>query len=76
MSDSEVLKIYRPTLPRATTVLGTINGFVHTSVLVNSIQRTQEQYVDDIRKTIAVFPDYSWELRHTVEQAPWLEVRT
>jgi predicted ester cyclase len=42
------------------------------AVLVNGIQRTREQYVDDIRMTIAVFPDYVWELRHTVEQAPWL----
>jgi predicted ester cyclase len=52
----------------------TIADFVHSAVLVNGIQRTREQYVDDIRKTIAVFPDYVWELRHTVEQPPWLAV--
>jgi predicted ester cyclase len=52
----------------------TIADFVYSSVLVNGIPRTREQYVDDIRKTIAVFPDYVWELRHVVEQPPWLAV--
>jgi predicted ester cyclase len=52
----------------------TIPAFVCPSVLVNGVQRSRAQYVDDIRKTIAVFPDYTWELRHIVEQAPWLAV--
>ncbi|WP_328475021.1 ester cyclase [Actinoplanes sp. NBC_00393] len=52
----------------------TIAEFLHPSVLVNGIPRTREQYVDDIRKTIAVFPDYAWQLRHVVQQPPWLAV--
>ncbi|WP_433380156.1 ester cyclase [Actinoplanes sp. CA-142083] len=52
----------------------TVAGFVHAAVLVNGVQRTRDQYVDDIRKTIAVFPDYTWEIRHVVERAPWLAV--
>jgi predicted ester cyclase len=51
-----------------------IAGFVHSLVLVNGAERTREQYVDDIRKTVAVFPDYVWEIRHVVEQPPWLAV--
>jgi predicted ester cyclase len=75
MSDSKILEMYTVYLAacnsRAWEILG---GFVHSSVLVNGIQRTREQYVDDIRKTITVFPDYVWEVRHTVEQTPWLAV--
>jgi predicted ester cyclase len=75
MSDSEVLQMYTAYLTACNDrAWETIAGFVHSSVLVNGIQRTREEYVDDIRKTIAVFPDYAWELRHTVEQTPWLAV--
>jgi len=52
----------------------TIAGFVHSAILVNGDQRTREQYVEDIKRTVAVFPDYTWELRHSVEQPPWLAV--
>jgi predicted ester cyclase len=73
MSDGEMLEMYRAYLAacndRAWEVVA---GFLHSSMLVNGIRRTREQYVDDIRKTIAVFPDYSWELQHVVEQSPWL----
>jgi predicted ester cyclase len=51
-----------------------IGGFVHSSMLVNGVHRTRDEYVDDIRKTVAVFPDYAWEIRRTVEQPPWLAV--
>jgi predicted ester cyclase len=51
-----------------------IGGFVHPSVLVNGVRRTRSQYVDDIRRTVAVFPDYVWDIRHVVEQDPWLAV--
>jgi predicted ester cyclase len=75
MSDSEILRMYVAYLAACNDRdWETIAGCVHSSVLVNGIQRTQEEYLDDIRKTIAVFPDYAWELRHTVEQAPWLAV--
>ncbi|WP_433306556.1 ester cyclase [Actinoplanes sp. CA-030573] len=72
----------RETLERYTAYLAACNdrdwaavaGFVHSAVLVNGVRRTREQYVDDIRKTVAVFPDYTWEIRHVVRQAPWLAV--
>jgi len=51
-----------------------IGGFVHRSVLVNGVRRTREEYVADIRRTVAVFPDYAWEVRHVVEQPPWFAV--
>ena len=75
MSDGKILEMYTAYLAACNNrAWETIAGFLHSSVLVNGIQRTREQYVNDIRKTIAVFPDYAWELRHTVEQAPWLAV--
>jgi predicted ester cyclase len=75
MSDGKLLDMYAAYLAACNNrAWETIAGFVHSSVLVNGVQRTREQYVDDIRKTVAVFPDYAWELRHTVEQPPWLAV--
>jgi predicted ester cyclase len=75
VSDSEILEVYKAYLAACNSrAWETIAGFVHSSVLVNGSQRTREQYVDDIRKTVAVFPDYVWEIRHVVAQAPWLAV--
>jgi aspartyl-tRNA synthetase len=75
MSDGKILEMYTAYLAACNDrAWETIAGFVHSSVLVNGVQRTREQYVDDIRKTIAVFPDYTWELRHVVEESPWIAV--
>jgi len=75
MSDAAILEMYTAYLAACNNrAWRTIAGFVHSAVLVNGVQLTREQYVDDIRKTVAVFPDYVWELRHVVEQAPWLAV--
>jgi predicted ester cyclase len=75
MSDCKIVEMYAAYLAACNDrAWETIADFVHPSVLVNGIQRTREQYVDDIRKTIAVFPDYAWELRHMVEQRPWIAV--
>jgi predicted ester cyclase len=75
MNDGKILEMYTAYLAACNNRdWETIAGFVHSWVLVNGIQRTREQYVDDIKKTVAVFPDYVWELRHTVEQQPWLAV--
>jgi predicted ester cyclase len=51
-----------------------VAGFVQPVVLVNGVERNTAQYVDDIRKTVAVFPDYVWEIRHVVGRTPWLAV--
>jgi predicted ester cyclase len=75
MNDGKILEMYTTYLAACNNRdWETIAGFVHSSVLVNGIRRTRQQYVDDIKKTVAVFPDYVWELRHTVEQQPWLAV--
>lgn len=75
MSDGKILEMYTAYLAACNNRdWETIARLVDPSVLVNGIQRTREQYVDDIKKTVAVFPDYAWELRHTVEQPPWLAV--
>ncbi|MEV6842997.1 ester cyclase [Actinoplanes sp. NPDC051411] len=75
MNDDAILEMYIAYLAACNDRdWGSIAGFVHSSVLVNGVQRTRKQYVDDIRKTVAVFPDYAWELRHVVQQAPWLAV--
>jgi predicted ester cyclase len=75
MSDSKALEMYTAYLAACNNrAWESIAGFVHASVLVNGIQRTRQQYVDDIKKTISVFPDYVWKLQRTVEQTPWLAV--
>jgi predicted ester cyclase len=75
MSDGETLEMYKAYLTACNDrAWETIAGFVHPSVLVNGTRRTREEYVDDIKDTIAVFPDYAWELRHVVHQPPWLAV--
>jgi predicted ester cyclase len=75
MSDGNVLEMYTAYLAACNDrAWNAIAGFVHSSVLVNGVQRTRAQYVDDIRQTINIFPDYAWELRHAVEQKPWLAV--
>ncbi|GLY16643.1 ester cyclase [Kineosporia rhizophila] len=48
--------------------------FVHSSVLVNGVVRSRQEYVDDILKTTQVFPDYFWELQRMLHQPPWFAV--
>jgi predicted ester cyclase len=49
-------------------------GYLADSVLVNGTSRSRREYIDDIRATISVFPDYRWELRRTVLEDQWLAV--
>jgi predicted ester cyclase len=51
-----------------------LGGYVADSVLVNGAARSRREYVDDIRATISVFPDYQWELRRMVVEGQWLAV--
>jgi predicted ester cyclase len=48
--------------------------YVADSVLVNGKTRSRREYIDDIRATISVFPDYRWQLRRTVLEDQWLAV--
>ncbi|HWH99302.1 MAG TPA: ester cyclase [Propionibacteriaceae bacterium] len=51
-----------------------VEKFLAETVLVNGRARTRREYVADIMSTIAVFPDYRWELRRVVLEGEWLAV--
>ena len=51
-----------------------LGDFVADEVAVNGRRRTRDEYVADIRATVAVFPDYVWELRRAVVEGEWLAV--
>ena len=75
MDDDEILRMYTAYLTACNErAWDRIADSVHPTVLVNGVERTRDEYVEDIRRTVAVFPDYAWELRHVVQQSPWLAV--
>ena len=43
-------------------------------MLVNGVTRSRREYVDDIKATIEVFPDYRWELRRAILEGEWIAV--
>ena len=47
-------------------------AFVVGDVVVNGIDRGLDAYVDGLRDVVRAFPDYRWELRHLVVDAPWI----
>jgi predicted ester cyclase len=49
--------------------------YVAKIVLVNGVTRSRREYVDDIQATIAVFPDYRWELKRAILEGEWIAVR-
>lgn len=51
-----------------------LGGYLADSVLVNGTTRSRQEYIDDVRATISVFPDYRWELRRVVLEGQWLAV--
>ncbi len=51
-----------------------LRGYLADSVLVNGVARSRHEYLDDIRATLSVFPDYRWELRRMVIEGDWLAV--
>jgi aspartyl-tRNA synthetase len=46
--------------------------FVARDVLVNGSERGLDSYADGLRAVVRAFPDYRWELRHLLVDAPWL----
>ena len=44
------------------------------TILVNGQPQSRSEYIDNIRSTIATFPDYRWELRRTIVEGEWLAV--
>ncbi|MGY1802183.1 ester cyclase [Blastococcus sp. SYSU D00922] len=48
--------------------------FLGDVVEVNGTPRTAAEYVADLQAVHRAFPDYRWEVRHTVVEDPWIAV--
>jgi predicted ester cyclase len=49
-----------------------LREFVAPDVVINGIDRGLDAYADALRPVVRAFPDYHWELRHLVADAPWI----
>jgi predicted ester cyclase len=49
-----------------------LREFVARDVVINGIDRGLDAYADGLRAVVRSFPDYRWELRHLVVDAPWI----
>jgi predicted ester cyclase len=49
-----------------------LRDFVRDDVLVNGTARGLDAYAEALRFVVRGFPDYRWELRHLVVDAPWV----
>ena len=46
--------------------------FVASDVVINGTDRGLDLYGEWLRAVVGAFPDYHWELRHTVVDPPWV----
>jgi predicted ester cyclase len=46
--------------------------FVARDVVANGTERGLEAYAEGLRAVVRAFPDYRWEIRHLVIDAPWI----
>src|SRR5918997_5928513 len=46
--------------------------FVAPDVAIDGAERGLEAYAGELRAVVRAFPDYRWELRHLVVDAPWI----
>jgi predicted ester cyclase len=46
--------------------------FVARDVVINGTDRGVDAYADGLRAVVRAFPDYHWELRHLLVDAPWI----
>jgi predicted ester cyclase len=46
--------------------------FVADDVVINGTDRGLDAYTGGLRVVVGGFPDYRWELRHLVVDAPWI----
>jgi predicted ester cyclase len=46
--------------------------FVARNVAIDGTLRSLDAYADELRTVVRAFPDYRWELRHLVVDAPWI----
>jgi len=51
-----------------------LGEFVAPDVLINGTDRGLDTYAENLRSIVRGFPDYRWELRHIVIDAPWIAV--
>jgi predicted ester cyclase len=49
-----------------------LRDFVARDVVINGADRGLEAYIDGQRTVVHAFPDFRWELRHLVVDAPWI----
>jgi predicted ester cyclase len=49
-----------------------LREFVAPDVVINGTDRGLDAYADGLRAVVSGFPDYRWELRHLVIDAPWI----
>jgi aspartyl-tRNA synthetase len=46
--------------------------FVAPDVVINGTDRGLDAYTGGLRAVVRAFPDYRWELRHVLVDAPWV----
>lgn len=46
--------------------------FVARDVAIDGTERGVDEYADELRSVVRAFPDYRWELRRLVVDAPWI----
>jgi predicted ester cyclase len=51
---------------------GDLREFVARDVAINGVERGVDAYIEGQRSVVRAFPDYRWELRHLVVDAPWI----
>jgi predicted ester cyclase len=49
-----------------------LHEFVAHDVVINGTDRGLDAYAEGLRSVVRGFPDYRWELRHLVVDAPWI----
>jgi predicted ester cyclase len=49
-----------------------LDEFVAPDVVINGTDRGLDAYADALRTVVSAFPDYRWELRRLVVEAPWI----
>jgi predicted ester cyclase len=51
---------------------GDLGEFVAPDVAINGAERGLDEYAEELRVVVRAFPDYRWELRRLVIDAPWI----
>src|SRR3954447_3651183 len=49
-----------------------LRELVARNVAINGVERGLDAYVEGQRSVVRAFPDYRWELRHLIVDAPWI----